>query len=196
MLVLLLASITTPIHKYCDNLLRLIEHSHQQWPLRSCSLSTATRGYCHSCGSSSSPSVSPSVLRFSWLAWKTGISAMFPSNLPVSSHLSLIYLCWDQRLIISLVASTIMTFCLVSASFLLMSFPSLMTPLLFHQNYVIRPLVNTTRISMEVVHLTLWLFTCVYFVKKTEQYDFVHTKPGSAPIELWNMGIHLSIIVR
>lgn len=34
------------------------------------------------------------------------------------------------------------------------------------------------------------------FVKKAERYDFVDAKPGSAQIEFWNMGMHLSIITR
>lgn len=74
-----------------------------------------------------------------------------------------------------------------------MAFPSLITPLL-HQNHTVRPLVNILRISLEVTLLILWLLTCVYFVVKTERFDFVNTPAGSAPIEIWNMGVQLSIV--
>lgn len=98
----------------------------------------------------------------------------------------------SHRLILFLVASTVATLCLVSNSFVLMAFPSLITRLL-HQNYTVKPLVNILRISLEVTLFILWLLTGIYFVIKTEKLDFVNTKVDSAPIEIWNMGIQLSI---
>ena len=98
-----------------------------------------------------------------------------------------------SALILFLVASIIITLYIVSASFLLMAFPSLMTTLLFHYIHAVRPLVNSIRISLEVVQLTLWLLTFINFIKKTEQYDFVHTAPDAAPIGLWSIGLHTSI---
>lgn len=73
-----------------------------------------------------------------------------------------------------------------------MAFPSLMTRLL-HQNHKVKLLVNILRISLEVTLLILWLLTCIYFVIKTERLDLVNKTAGSAPIEIWNMGILLSV---
>lgn len=97
----------------------------------------------------------------------------------------------SHRLILFLVASTVATLCLVSNSFVLMAFP-LITRLL-HQNYTVKPLVNILRIYLEVTLFILWLLTGIYFVIKTEKLDFVNTTVASAPIEIWNMGIQLSI---
>lgn len=85
------------------------------------------------------------------------------------------------------------TLCLVSTSFLIMAFPSLLAPLLLHHNHAIKPLVNTLRISLEIVQLTLWFFSGIFFQKKVKGYDFENTKPDVVPIAIWNIGMHFSI---
>lgn len=52
-----------------------------------------------------------------------------------------------------IVASTVAALCLVSNSFMLMAFPSLIEPLLHQnqiQNHTVKPLVNILHISLEV----------------------------------------------
>lgn len=119
------------------------------------------------------------------------IAGMYGSHLSIRNLLASDIL-KSHRLILFLVASTVATLCLVSISSVLVAFPSLMTRLL-HQNHKVKLLVNILRISLEVTLLTLWLLTCIYFVIKTGRLDLVNKTAGSAPIEIWNMGILLSV---
>lgn len=121
---------------------------------------------------------------------------IFPPILLVSSHQSyfhLFYLYQNHYLILLLATAIIITFFLISASFVLMVFPFLMTPLQIHHNHAIKPLVNTMRISLEIVQLTLWFLSGILFQKKSGHYDFEHTKPDTAPIAIWNIGLYFSI---